>query len=79
MKIRDKVLCIKDYWNFVKGEEYYINSVWEDGGCSIKVQLSNDGNYTKNAYMPFSKDKLEEHFTNLEIERRLKLRKIKSL
>ena len=76
MKAGDKVLCIKDYWNFEKGEKYTIKSVWEDGsGYSIRIQLGP----TKHAYMPFSKDKLEEHFTNLELERRLKLRRINSI
>lgn len=76
MRAGDKVRCIKDFWNFEKGEDYHIKSVWDDGsGCTIRVQLGP----TRHAYMPFSKTKLEEIFTNLEIERRLKLRKINSI
>ena len=80
MRTGDIVYCIKDYWNFEKGEKYHIDSVWADGGgCSVKIILCADGNYIKQGYMPFSKEKLEEHFTNLELERRLKLRRINSI
>lgn len=76
MRIGDIVVCIKDYWYFEKGEYYIVNSVWYGGGgCSIEVQISAN----KIAYVSFSKEKIEEHFTNLEIERRLKLRKINKI
>jgi hypothetical protein len=78
MRVGDVVLCIKDYLNFEQDEEYFISSVWDDGGCTIKIQLEYNGRTTNHAYISFSKDKLEEYFTNLEIERRLKLRKINS-